>query len=110
MYQIAHSEGIDQVSDYLKNQVKQQLVYEKINFKKSDKTSDRVRRRTGGMGPTRRLLLHASGLTISPYSDIKPSGTPMNSSIISDTGLDFGIDETQLPTKLWHKSPGSGGR
>ncbi|MBM3691363.1 MAG: DNA polymerase III subunit alpha [Actinobacteria bacterium] len=110
LYQIAHSEGINQVSDYLKTQVKQQLVQEKMNFKKLDTTSDRVRRRTGGMGPAKRLLLHASGLAISPYSDIKPAGTPMNTSIISDSGLDFAIDDAQLPTKLWHKSPGSGGR
>ncbi|MHA6512248.1 DNA polymerase III subunit alpha [Tessaracoccus sp. Z1128] len=49
--------------------------------------------RAGGMG-RRRVLVHASGFTQSPYSDIKPAGT----------------GAAEAPRKLWHSSPGSSGR
>lgn len=47
--------------------------------------------RAGGMG-RRRVLVHASGFTQSPYSDVKPAGA------------------ADAPRKLWHSSPGSSGR
>ncbi|MFM1905213.1 MAG: hypothetical protein RIT32_9, partial [Actinomycetota bacterium] len=61
------------------------------------------------MGPARRLLLHATGLAVSPYSDIKPVGS---GEIKLDLELptDRAANDAQLPTKLWHKSPGTGGR
>jgi len=49
--------------------------------------------RAGGMG-RRRVLVHASGFTQSPYADVKPSGT----------------GAAEAPRKLWHSSPGSSGR
>ncbi len=49
--------------------------------------------RAGGMG-RRRVLVHASGFKQSPYSDVKPAGTPAS----------------DAPRKLWHSSPGSSGR
>ncbi len=47
----------------------------------------------GGMG-RRRVLVHASGFTQSPYADVKPSG----------------LSPASVPRKLWHSSPGSSGR
>ncbi len=46
----------------------------------------------GGMG-RRRVLVHSSGFTMSPYADIKPPGE----------------DAKAAPRKLWHSSPGSSG-
>ena len=46
----------------------------------------------GGMG-RRRVLVHSSGFTMSPYADIKPPGE----------------DAKSAPRKLWHSSPGSSG-
>jgi len=46
----------------------------------------------GGMG-RRRVLVHSSGFTMSPYADIKPAGE----------------DTKAAPRKLWHSSPGSAG-
>ncbi|HET6627307.1 MAG TPA: DNA polymerase III subunit alpha [Nocardioidaceae bacterium] len=46
----------------------------------------------GGMG-RRRVLVHSSGFTMSPYSDIKPAGE----------------DAKSAPRKLWHRSSGSAG-
>ena len=46
----------------------------------------------GGMG-RRRVLVHSSGFTMSPYADIKPPGE----------------DAKTAPRKLWHSSPGSSG-
>jgi len=46
----------------------------------------------GGMG-RRRVLVHSSGFTMSPYADIKPAGE----------------DAKSAPRKLWHSSPGSAG-
>jgi error-prone DNA polymerase len=46
----------------------------------------------GGMG-RRRVLVHSSGFTMSPYADIKPPGE----------------DTKAAPRKLWHSSPGSSG-
>ena len=46
----------------------------------------------GGMG-RRRVLVHSSGFTMSPYSDIKPAGD----------------DAKDVPRKLWHRSSGSAG-
>ncbi len=46
----------------------------------------------GGMG-RRRVLVHSSGFTMSPYSDIRPAGE----------------DTKTAPRKLWHSSPGSSG-
>lgn len=91
----------EQLTTYLQN--------EKTRKNKASSTADRVRRRTGGMGPARRLLLHATGLAVSPYSDIKPVGS---GEIKLDLELptDRAANDAQLPTKLWHKSPGTGGR
>ena len=45
-------------------------------------------------GPaTRRVLVHSSGFTVSPYADVKPSG----------------VDPKQVSRSLWHRSPGSPG-
>ena len=49
--------------------------------------------RGGGMGQ-RRVLVHASGFTQSPYADVRPAGESAASA----------------PRKLWHSSPGSSGR
>jgi error-prone DNA polymerase len=46
----------------------------------------------GGMG-RRRVLVHSSGFTMSPYADIRPAGE----------------DTKGAPRKLWHSSPGSSG-
>ncbi len=46
----------------------------------------------GGMG-RRRVLVHSSGFTMSPYSDVRPAGD----------------DAKDAPRKLWHSSPGSSG-
>ena len=46
----------------------------------------------GGMG-RRRVLVHSSGFTMSPYADVKPPGE----------------DAKSAPRKLWHSSPGSSG-
>jgi error-prone DNA polymerase len=46
----------------------------------------------GGMG-RRRVLVHSSGFTMSPYADVKPPGE----------------DTKSAPRKLWHSSPGSSG-
>ena len=46
----------------------------------------------GGMG-RRRVLVHSSGFTMSPYADVKPAGE----------------DAKNAPRKLWHSSPGSAG-
>jgi error-prone DNA polymerase len=46
----------------------------------------------GGMG-RRRVLVHSSGFTMSPYSDVRPAGE----------------DTKSAPRKLWHSSPGSSG-
>jgi error-prone DNA polymerase len=110
IHQIWRTGGVMQVANYLKEQVDNQLSLEKIVYKKSTDTSERIRRRTGGMGPARRLLLHASGLAVSPYSDVKPAGIAVNTNNSIETGLDFAIEDEELSTKLWHKSPGSGGR
>ena len=49
--------------------------------------------KAGGMG-RRRVLVHASGFTQSPYADIKPGG----------------LSPADVPRKLWHSSPYSSGR
>lgn len=50
----------------------------------------------GGMG-RRRVLVHSSGFTMSPYADVKPPGEDAKSVPKS------------APRKLWHSSPGSSG-
>ncbi len=50
----------------------------------------------GGMG-RRRVLVHSSGFTMSPYADIKPPGEDTKTS------------SRKAPRKLWHSSPGSSG-
>jgi error-prone DNA polymerase len=42
----------------------------------------------------RRVLVHSSGFTMSPYADIKPAGED---------------PKTAAPRKLWHSSLGSSG-
>jgi error-prone DNA polymerase len=54
----------------------------------------------GGMG-RRRVLVHSSGFTMSPYADIKPPG--------EDTKTAARRASSQPPRKLWHSSPGSSG-
>ncbi len=86
------------------------------------------RGRAGGMGGvrTRRVLVHASGFTQSPYADVKPAGgdvrsarelgaaaavpdpaspRPAGQQDPNDGTGDFGAP----PRKLWHSSPGSSG-
>ncbi|MGH3979851.1 MAG: OB-fold nucleic acid binding domain-containing protein, partial [Pseudonocardiaceae bacterium] len=46
----------------------------------------------GGMG-RRRVLVHASGFTMSPYADVKPAGESTK----------------EAPRRLWHSSQGSAG-
>ncbi|MEP6648499.1 MAG: OB-fold nucleic acid binding domain-containing protein, partial [Lapillicoccus sp.] len=96
--------------------------------------------RAGGMGGggslppgTRRVLVHASGFTQSPYADVKPAGedtrgaralaTPQTvpdavpgadrSGIADPPGGDESVDDVRTlgmpPRKLWHASPGSSG-
>jgi error-prone DNA polymerase len=50
----------------------------------------------GGMG-RRRVLVHSSGFTMSPYADVKPPGE------------DTKTASRAAPRKLWHSSPGSSG-
>jgi error-prone DNA polymerase len=50
----------------------------------------------GGMG-RRRVLVHSSGFTMSPYADVKPPGEDTKSA------------SRKAPRKLWHSSPGSSG-
>ena len=54
----------------------------------------------GGMG-RRRVLVHSSGFTMSPYADIKPAG--------EDTKSAARRSGAEAPRKLWHSSPGSSG-
>jgi error-prone DNA polymerase len=54
----------------------------------------------GGMG-RRRVLVHSSGFTMSPYADIKPPG--------EDTKTSARKSKSLPPRKLWHSSPGSSG-
>ncbi len=54
----------------------------------------------GGMG-RRRVLVHSSGFTMSPYADIKPPG--------EDTKTSSRKPKSSAPRKLWHSSPGSSG-
>lgn len=93
----------------LTEQLQQQLTQERLEKRQRQRGADRIRRKTGGMGPARRLLLHASGLAISPYSDVKPAGTSSKpAELLAE--LEMANKAAQLPTKLWHKSPGVGGR
>ncbi len=46
----------------------------------------------------RRVLVHSSGFTMSPYADIRPAG--------EDTRAQVG---SQVARRLWHRSPGSPG-
>ncbi len=58
----------------------------------------------GGMG-RRRVLVHSSGFTMSPYADIKPPGEDAKTAprkAASDT-------PSGAPRKLWHSSSGSSG-
>jgi error-prone DNA polymerase len=48
----------------------------------------------------RRVLVHSSGFTMSPYADVKPPG--------EDT-KNAGRKVSGAPRKLWHSSPGSSG-
>ena len=58
----------------------------------------------------RRVLVHASGFTQSPYADIKPQGVDA-----ADTRGQAGTEKERAkekkdaPSKLWHSSPGSSG-
>ena len=70
--------------------------------------ASRDRRLTGGMGPARKLLLHASGLVQSPYADIAPSGNVGNN--VRTAANNLKESHNDLPAHLWHKSPGSSGR
>lgn len=56
----------------------------------------------GGMGQRRRVLVHASGFRVSPYSDVAPAGV--------DPRTGPPADGADPPGKLWHSSPGSPGR
>ncbi|HQR25776.1 MAG TPA: DNA polymerase III subunit alpha [Nocardioides sp.] len=46
-----------------------------------------------GFTPTRRVLVHSSGFTMSPYADVRPAGEPAR----------------EVARRLWHRSPGSPG-
>ena len=54
----------------------------------------------GGMG-RRRVLVHSSGFTMSPYADVRPPG--------EDTKTASRRAGAGAPRKLWHSSPGSSG-
>ena len=58
----------------------------------------------GGMGPRRRVLVHASGFRQSPYADIKPAGDDAR-----DARTAARKEAAKPPRKLWHSSPGSAG-
>jgi error-prone DNA polymerase len=61
------------------------------------------RSKAGGMGQRRRVLVHASGFRMSPYSDIKPAGEDIKKPRPTKK------KPTEPPTKLWHSSQGSSG-
>jgi error-prone DNA polymerase len=107
LHQIWLDGNLDQAITELTEQLQQQLTQERLEKQQRRSGTDRIRRKTGGMGPARRLLLHASGLAISPYSDVKPAGSASTELL---TELEIVDGTAQLPTKLWHKSPGVGGR
>ena len=95
----------------LKAQVAQNLISTNKFNQKNQRHSTRARRRTGGMGPSQRLLIHASGLAVSPYSDVQPAGDGgTNRRLSAELNPETNHDAAQLPARLWHKSPGSGGR
>jgi error-prone DNA polymerase len=103
--------GTAELLGQLKAEVAQNLSAEKNAKRVSELNPERLRRRTGGMGPARRLLIHASGLAISPYSDVQPGGeSGTNPRLRAEKDLQTDSDDAQLPARLWHKSPGSGGR
>ena len=63
----------------------------------------------GTGGTRRRMLVHASGFTQSPYSDIRPAGGDVRDSRkLSEEGHAVPEDGAP-PRKLWHASPGSSG-
>lgn len=107
LHQIWLDGNLDQAVAALTEQLQHQLTQERLEKQQRRSGTDRIRRKTGGMGPARRLLLHASGLAISPYSDVKPAGSAITELV---TELEIVDGAAQLPTKLWHKSPGVGGR
>ena len=69
--------------------------------------------RAGGMG-RRRVLVHASGFTQSPYADVKPSGPAIGEQAAryahDELGRRASAASETAPRKLWHSSPGSSGR
>ncbi|MGN6689272.1 MAG: DNA polymerase III subunit alpha, partial [Actinomycetales bacterium] len=69
------------------------------------------RSRAGGMGPSRRVLVHPSGFRQSPYADIKPAGEPASHAAALAQAVDLADLDTPAtaPRKLWHASPGSAG-
>ncbi|KGN40063.1 DNA polymerase III subunit alpha [Knoellia aerolata] len=55
----------------------------------------------------RRVLVHASGFTQSPYADIKPAGAPVGDGrLVASLAIP---EHGTSPRKLWHSSPGSSG-
>jgi error-prone DNA polymerase len=60
---------------------------------------------------TRRVLVHSSGFTMSPYADIKPAGEESSSTGALSRSLAHGSpDRSAAPSRtLWHRSPGSPG-
>ena len=61
-----------------------------------------------GNDPRRRVLVHASGFTQSPYADLRPAGLdPLSGRAVSAAAA-HGIP-LEAPRKLWHASPGSSG-
>jgi error-prone DNA polymerase len=78
----------------------------------------------GGTGTTdtapgaagRRVLVYASGFRKSPYSDVRPAGSPVDDAraMVREAGtaeVDVALDDetNDPPGKLWHSSPGSSG-
>jgi len=63
----------------------------------------------GGTGRPRRVLVHASGFTQSPYADIKPAGGDVRDSRKLPHEGNAVPDHGAPPRKLWHASPGSSG-
>ena len=62
----------------------------------------------------RRVLVHASGFTQSPYADVRPAGDDVRATRGQVQQSEADAEQRRLrraaPRTLWHASPGSSGR
>ena len=108
LHQIWREQGVEAVINYLNQPVGEIAESTDETELMAVPNASRDRRLTGGMGPARKLLLHASGLVQSPYADIAPSGNVGNN--VRTAANNLKESHNDLPAHLWHKSPGSSGR